>query len=328
MLLPDEIDQTIDQITEALEELPRIVDHRSILNGQHEHILHEKQTDVLPSLTLDTSGATVTWWQARQFREDNENLRPLLEQQRAEMQVLIAEYNNLKGEFDREIASIRHSHQQEIAHYQQHLQDVVAEHNRLHDAYEELEDRYQELFHDFQGSVEEEAQQKIMEATQTVIQSPEKAPVLFQNLVKTIELQCRQEEDKHLAEALYLKPEVYRMTQLLERERQQLKSGYHQLFAQQYSIREQAELRQKTLQARLQARWKLVSVVTSLGLVASLVIFQFLFLSLFHVPMTAKVSLSIIAPIGLCAMLALALATPMSLLRYMYLSAPHKKKIK
>lgn len=97
MLLPDEIDQTIDQITEALEELPRIVDHRGILNGQHEHIPHEKQTDVLPSLTLDTSGATVTWWQARQFREDNENLRPLLEQQRAEMQMLIAEYNNLKG---------------------------------------------------------------------------------------------------------------------------------------------------------------------------------------------------------------------------------------
>jgi len=324
MLLPDEIDQT----TEALEDLPRILNHRSFLNEQPEHMLQEMHTDALPSLTFDTSGATVTWWQARQFREDNEYLRPLLEQQRVEMQLLITEYNDLKGEFDTEIASIHHNHQEEIAHYQQHLQNVVTEHNRLHDAYEELEERYEQLFHDFQGSVEEEAEKRIMQATQTVLHSPEKAPVLLQNLVKTIELQCRQEEDKHLAEALYLKREVYRMAELLERERLQLKSEYQQLHAQQYSIQEQTELRQKTLQARLQARWKLVSVVTSLCLIASLVIFQFLFLFLFHVHLTAAVSLSIMAPIVLCLVLALVLATPAGLLSYMYLNAPHKKKVK
>ena len=167
----------------------------------------------------------------------------------------------------------------------------MTEHNRLHDAYEELEERYEQLFHDFQGSVEEEAEKRIMEATQTVLHSPEKAPILLQNLVKTIELQCQLEEDKHLAEALYLKREVYRMTELLERERLQLKSEYQQLYAQQYNIQEQAKLRQKTLQARLQARWKLVSVVTSLCLIASLVIFQFLFLFLFHAHLTAAVSL-------------------------------------
>ncbi|HEY4036004.1 MAG TPA: hypothetical protein VGL94_18760 [Ktedonobacteraceae bacterium] len=323
MPLPDEIAQT----TEALEELPRMFGYRNILDGQHEHMLQDKQTDVLPSLTLDNS-ATVTWWQARQFREENEYLRPLPEQQRAEMQLLITEYNNLKGDFDREIASIHHKYQQEIAYQQQHLHNVIAEHNYLHDAYEKLEDRYQELFHNFQECVEEEVQRKIMEATQTVIQAPEQAPVLFQHLVKTIELQYRQEEDKYLAEALYLKREVYRIAQLLENERQQLKAEHQQLSAQQYSVQEQTELRQKTLQARLQARWKIVSVVTSLGFVTSLVIFQFVFLSLFHVHLTAAISLSIMAPILLCIVLALVLATPVGLLRYTYLSAPHKKKVK
>src|SRR6266480_2274464 len=124
MLLPDEIAQTIDQNTEALEDLPPILNHRSILHEQPEHLLQEKHTDVLPSLTFDTSGATVTWWQARQFREDNEYLRPLLRQQRIEMQQLATEYNNLKDELSTEIASIHQSHQEEIARYQQHLQNV------------------------------------------------------------------------------------------------------------------------------------------------------------------------------------------------------------
>src|SRR3982750_638914 len=102
MLLPDKIAQT----TEALEDLPLTLNH---LNGQHEYMFQEKHTDVLPSLTLDTPGTTVTWWQARQFREDNEYLRPLLDQQRVEMQLLITEYNHLKGEYDREIANIHRS---------------------------------------------------------------------------------------------------------------------------------------------------------------------------------------------------------------------------
>src|SRR5947207_1049997 len=114
------------------------------------------------------------------------------------------------------------------------------------------------------------------------------------------------------------------MTKILERERHQLKSEYQQLLAHQYSMREQAELRQKTLQERLQARWRMASVVTSLGLVASLVAFQLLFLFLFHVHLTPAVSLSIVAPIGLCVVLAL--AAPVGLLRYMHLTAPHKKK--
>jgi hypothetical protein len=314
MPLPDEIAQT----TEALEELPRMLGHRNIFRGHYEHMLQEMQTDVLPSLTPDTF-AGVTWWQARQFREENEYLHPLLEQQRSAIQLLTTEYNDLKGEFNREIASIHYSHQQELAYYQQHLQEVVAEHNHLHDAYEELEDRYQELFHNFQECVEEEAQKKIMEATQTVLQSPEKAPTLFPDLVKTIEQHYRQKEDKSLAEALYLKRGVLHIAQLLEQERKQLKAEYHQLLAQEDTIQEQTKLYQKSLQAR----WKWVSVVTSLGLVASLVIFQFVFLSLLQVHLTAAVSLSIMAPVLLCLLLALVLATHVSSLRN---TGPQKKK--
>ncbi len=327
MLLPDEIAQTIDQTTEAIEALPHILNRRHIWHGQREFTLQEKQTDVMPALKPNTSGTAVTWWQARQFREDNEYFRPLLEQQRAEMQLLIANYNHLKNEFEREIASIHDSYQEKIAFYHQQFRDLMAEHNHWHNAYQELEDRYQQLFHDFQGSVEEETQKRIIAATQVVLQSPKHVPAPFQNLVKAIEKQCRQEEDKDLAEALYLKREFYRMRQLLKYERQQLKSEYQYMLAQQHNIQEQAESRQRALQARLQARWRTVSVLTSSCLIATLVIFQFLFLALFHVHLTNGISLSILLPIALC-LVPLVLATPVGLLRYMHPTAPHKRKVK
>jgi hypothetical protein len=327
MLLPDDIAQTINQTTEALEALPRTLNRRHIWHGQHERTLQEKRTDVMPALQPDTSGTAVTWWQARQFREDNEYLRPLLEQQRAEMQLLIADYNHLKNEFEREIANIHASYQEKIAFYHQQFRDMMAEHNHLHLAYRELEDRYQQLFHDFQGLVEEETQKRIIEATRVVLQSPKHVPAPFQNLVKAIEQQCRQEEDKHLTEALYLKREFYRMRQLLKHERQQLKSEYQYMLVQQHDIQEQAAWQQRALQARLQARWRTVSVLTSSSLVATLVIFQFLFLALFHVYLTNGISLSILLPIALCLVLALVLATPVGL-RYMHLTAPHKRKVK
>jgi hypothetical protein len=316
MPLPDEIAQT----TEALEGLPRMPGHWNLLNGRHGYTLQEMQTDVLPSVTPDIS-TRVTWWQARQFREENEYLRPLLEQQRAEMRQLTSEYNDLKGEFDREIASIHHSHQQELAHYQEHLHNIMAEHNHLHNAYEELEDRYQELFHNFQECVEEEAQKKITEVTQTVLQSPTEASVLFPDLVKAIEQHCRQEEDKSLAEALSLKREVFRIARLLEHEHQRLKTEYQQLLIHQDNIQGQAELHQKSLQAR----WKLIFTIASLGLVISLVIFQFVFLFLLQVHLTAAASLSIMAPLLLCLPL-LILTTPMSLLKHMYLSVLERRK--
>jgi hypothetical protein len=328
MSLPDEIAQTIDQTTESLEALPHILNHQYIWHEQHEHKLQEKQTDVIPALRSDTSGIAVTWRQARQFREDNEYSRPLLEQQRAEMQLLITDYNHLKNDFESEIANVHDSYKVEMAFYHQQFRDMMAEHNHLRNAYQELEDRYQQLFHDFQGSVEEETQKKIIEATQVVLQSPKHIPAPFQQLVRAIEQQCRQEEDKQLAEALYLKRECYRIRQQLEHERQQLKIEYQHMLVQQHNAQKQAELRQMALQARLQARWRMASVLTSLGVVASLVIFQFLFLSLLHVHLTHGISLSILLPIALCLVVALVLATPVGLLRYLSSTAPDKRKVK
>ncbi len=71
--------------------------------------------------------------------------------------------------------------------------------------------------------------------------------------MKTLELQVRQEEDKHLVEALYLKREVQRMAAILDQERQQIEEERHNLLVMQNTAREQAELRQKTLQARLRS---------------------------------------------------------------------------
>ncbi len=328
MLLPDEIGQTIDQRTDALERIPRTLSQQRIWHGPSESMIQEQHTDALPLVTFDIPDTTVAWWQTTQVHEDNEYLRSLLEQQHNETQQLISEYSNIKGEFDREIQMLRHSHQQEIAHYQQHLQEVIAQRNRLEDAYQELAQCHQELFHNFQASVKEETQKQITQAMQTFIQSPGEVPVLFQALIQTIEPQFRLREDKHLSEALYLKREASRIIQLLEQERQKINKKYQQLFAQQYSIREQAQLREETLRARLYARWKTVSLVTSLGLLALLVVLQFLFIFLLHAHITSIVSLSITAPIILCVMLALILAKPVDLLRYMYLSAPHKKKMK
>jgi ElaB/YqjD/DUF883 family membrane-anchored ribosome-binding protein len=269
MLLPDEIAQT----TEALEELPRMFNHRNSLDMYHDHMFQETQTDSLPALTPDTF-AGATRWQA-------------------------------------EIASIHRRHQQELALYQQHLHNIVAEHNRLYDAYEELEERHQDLFHNFQDCVEEEAQKRITQATHIVLQSPEQAPILFPNLVRTIEQYCRQREDKSLAEALYLKREVYRMTQLLEREREQLQAEQQQLLTQQDQLHAQAERHHKALRAR----WRVISIVTSLGLAAVLVLFQFVFLTLWQVHLTAAISLAITAPMLLCLLLAFVLAGQVGSLR-------------
>ena len=93
--------------------------------------------------------------------------------------------------------------------------------------------------------------------------------------MKTIEFQVRQEEDKHLVEALYLKREVQRMATLLDQERQEIEEERHNLLVMQSTAREQTELRQKTLQARLRSRWKVRSITITIGMVILLVTFSF-----------------------------------------------------
>jgi hypothetical protein len=333
MLRPDEIDQT----TDALEALPsviepfsRTVNRRSASIGRQQdsqhHIFQEKQTDTLPALEFEPPKGRGVLRQIAVLREENRHQRSLLERQRVEIQQLVAERNRLKEETEKALEISQYGLQQEIGHFQERFQEAVAERDRLQESCERLEKRYQEVQSTFEQAIEREAQRQVTEAAQALIESPEHAPVLFQDIAKTIELRLRQEEEKHLIETLYLKREIQRMAEWLEQERKQLQAEQQQVVVLQYSAREQAEQRQKLLHERLHARWKTASVMTSLGLLVLLVVLQFVFLSVFHIRVTSMISLALVAPIVACVVLAFILAGPLGMLRQMYQSAPHRKK--
>lgn len=325
MLSPDDTTHT-HQVTESLERLPRSSDRRSRTAERRQSTLQQKDTDVLPSVTVETPHAKIAWRQVIQLREENRHLRFELEEQRTEMQQLLAEYNALQAQFDQDATGIHSGYQQEREQYQNHLQALMDERNRLQDAYTNLERRYMDLYHTFQDAVEEEAHRIVTEAVQTIELSPASAPMLFQDVMKTLELQVRQEEDKHLVEALYLKREVQRMAALLEQERQQIEVERRNLLVMQNTAREQAELRQKTLQARLRSRWKLRSITVTIGMIVLLVTLQFLFLNLAHIKVASEISFLLLLPIIICSLLAFVLSGPFSRARDIYFGAPHKKE--
>jgi len=68
--------------------------------------------------------------------------------------------------------------------------------------------------------------------------------------------------------------------------------------------------------------------MTSLGVLAALIVLQFVFLFLFHANVIASVSFSLVAPVILCVLLAVIFAQPFTMLRDIYKSAPHKQKRK
>jgi hypothetical protein len=59
-----------------------------------------------------------------------------------------------------------------------------------------------------------------------------------------------------------------------------------------------------------------------------LIVLQFLCLNLFRVPVASNLSLALITPIVVCVVLAIALATPITTIKYIYTGAPHKKRVK
>jgi hypothetical protein len=324
MFAPDEITQT----TEELERLPRVLERRSATTGKRQRITEEKQTDALPPLTLESPNAKLAWRQVTQLRKENRHLRAVLDGQRAETQKVLNEYVQLRSEFDREITVIHESHQQDLASYQIQLQELLNERNQFNETQQSLEEHYQTLQQSFQDRVHEEARKLTQEAAEIALRSPDNAPPLIQEVVKTVELHLRQEEDKRLIEALCLKREVQRMADFLEQERLQLQQEQQQLLSSQLKVREQAIIRQKLLEERLYTRWKLISVVTSFSLLALFIVLEFVCLALFHTHVVGSVALSIIVPIVVCILLRIVLATPLSLLKTMYLSAPHKRPVK
>ena len=328
MLSPDEVTQT----TDALEQLPRNFDRRSAVTERRHNILQQKQTDALPALPADNSNAKLAWRQVTQLREENKHLQSRLNTQRDELEQWISKYNALKNAYEREIAVIHSDHQSEITQYRNHLQEAVDERNRLREAQEGLEQRYQDLSTTFQHAVEEEVHQRIEEIARGMSLAPDQAPDVLRDVVKELGRQAKEEGDKYLAQVVYLKREVKRLQSTLEstleQERQQIAAQRQELYARQHSMREQAELRQKTLHDRLYARWRVASLLTALGLMALLVVLQLICLSLLHVPLVAPVAFALIVPIVICIVCAFVFTQPVTMLHHMFKSVPQQKKVK
>jgi hypothetical protein len=324
MFAPNETTQT----TGALEGLTGDLERQSAPIGKRQRTIAEKNTDTLAPLTHEVPSAKVAWRQVVQLRKENMHLRATLESQRTEMQKVLSDSTQLQSEFDHEIALVHQGHQQDLAYYQTQLQELMDERNQLSEKQQALEERYQALQQSFQDTVQEAAHKLMQEAAEAAIHSPEHASPLIQDVVKTVELHVRQEEDKHLAEALYLKREVQRMTEFLEQERQQLRQEQQQFLSFQLSVREQTDLRQKLYKERLSTHQKVFSLVTSFSLLALFVILEFICLALFRVPVVGSVTLSILLPIIVCILLRMVLVHPLSFLKSMHLGAPHKRRVK
>jgi hypothetical protein len=320
--------EEISQTTEALEKLPRTFDRRSALNERRQHILQQKQTDALPSLGAESPSAKWIWRQMVQLREENRRLRASSELLRTEMQQIYNEENTAQSGLESDLAIVHRGHQQEIAYYQTHLLELMEERNRLQDEYTAFVQTHQDVLQRFDAVVREETQKRLQELAETPISSDE-TPIPLQTFVKTAEAKAKSNGERFLAEALHLKREVERVVETLTEEQHRLAEERQQIVVLQHSVSEQAILRQKTLDERLRLRWQAVSVLTSVGLLALLIVLQFVFLALFHVSLKTPVTIAILAPIVVCTIVALMAASPpFQFFRHMYLHAPRKMKIR
>jgi len=310
---------------QSTEELEVLSDQPDLLDGGRQLNLSQTQADLLP---VASPAIMNLRRQVRLLREENKRLRSALYTRQSELQQLIADYQALQAEFDQEISVIHTGHQQDVEHYQVHLQELMEERNHLQDACTHLEQKYQDLYHTFQDVVEEETNKRLTEATYALQTSPDTVPPVLQVLVRTLEAHYRPAEEKHLIEALFLKCEVQALAEQLQVERRQLAGERQKLLSMQQSAREQAMLRQQTLRARLHARWRVSALVTAVSLLVLLVILQCVFLYVLHVSLLGPVSISLFAPIVLCTLLAFVFSYPSTMIKHMYTSAPHKKRIK
>ncbi len=334
MLSPDDTTKT----TNTIGQVPRTFDRRSAFSERRQNILQQKQsekeTDALPAVKAEASEHTVphakvAWRQMIQLREENRRLRYELAEVRGEMQRLLVDYTSMQAQFEREVSVIHNGQLQELEHYQSHLQEVTNERNRLQASYRQMEHRYQELYANFQVAVQEEAEKQLSEAAQTLILSPEQAAAVLPGAaMKTIEFHVNQAKTKQLVEAQYLTGEAQRITTHLEQEQFNVEEERQKLLHMQNSAREQAELRQKTIQSQLRVRWTAALAFVTTGVLVLLVVLQYLFLFLFHVHFVMAITISLVAPILVCVIVAIVFSHPFSAIRYHYTSAPHKKKVK
>lgn len=333
MLSPDD-----SMRTEAMRQpARRTFDYRSKIAERRQSILLQRQqekqqdrnTDMLPGIAMEpveVPSAKMAWRQVTLLREENKRLEAGLESVREEMRQLNTRYAAVKADYEKELSIIHNGQQLELEQYHGQLQEVTGERNHLKEAYFQLERRYQELYNDFQQTVEEEARKMVADAAKTLVLTPDDEPEMMRDVMKTIKLHAQQVEDKQLVEVLYLKREVQRLGDQLSRERLELEQERQRLLQMQHTAREQAELRHKVVLSRLRTRWTMAVAFVTTSAIVLLVLLQLLFLGMDHVPFTAGLDFAIFAPILFAVIFSLIFAHPISKIRSIYKSAPHKKK--
>lgn len=308
MLTPDDMEQT----TEAIERPSRTNSHRDVLNERRQSKLQQRQTDLLPALNGDTSSGKLAMRQVVQLREENRRLRAEL------------------AEYERDIEAIHNSHKQETEQYQSHMREVMEERNRVQEAHLQLERRYQELYHSFQTAVEEEAQNMVAKATQTLELHPDERPDTRNDVMKTVELHIKEVEERHMTEAVYLMQQAQRKALHVEhelaRERLKIKAERENVQAQQTVIREQAKAQQLALENRLRHQWTLALASMATLLLLILPLLQVIFFSLVRIQLSTSMWFALIVPFAICVLLAVLLARVRANASITAAKAANKKK--
>jgi hypothetical protein len=313
MQSPDETTQN----TESIERISRPFNRREAVNEKRHNLLQQKQTDTLPQVQAETLNNRIAWRQLIQLREENKRLRWLL-----------AEAGRDAGN----IAGQSNQHQaQETEQYRERIGVLEAEQERLQEAYHQLEYRYQSLYHSFQSQVEEEAQRMVEDAARTIDFAPTSRTGSFKDVMKTVELHVRQVEDKHTAEALYLMRQAQhkaaKLEQELAKEREQITLERQNLHTLQASVREQAELRKRIVEDRLQLQYTVTMTVMTTFFLLLLPITQLVFFSLLHLPLTLQIAFALFAPLLICVVLVAIFSYIRSSTRLITSGTPQKKAV-
>lgn len=257
-----------------------------------------RTTDLLPGSTEEETHEKIARFQspsANHLREENLRLHKELEALQEQLEVYQGNMDLLDGE----IETIHHAHQQEIEQYQQHLRDMMEERNQMQESNQTLESRYQDLYRSFQDAVEEEANKLVKEAAQTLVLSPERAPALLSDVVKTLEAQARQTEDQRTVELLTVMRQVQYKAEQLEqeaaRERNELAAERENVRLVRANMITQAQQRYKAERERLKLRWTAGLTFVSMSLFAFMVVLELVFDSL-KVPF----AVTLFIPLGIC----------------------------
>lgn len=290
MLTPDDMEQA----TGPIERPSSSMSHRNILNERRQNKLQQKQTDLLPAMNGDAASGKLAMRQVIQLREENRRLRAEL------------------AEYERDIEAIHNTHSQEAEEYQSHMRELMEERNRVQEAHLQLERRYQELYHSFQKAVEEEAQNMVAKATQTLELHPDERPDTHSDIMKTVELHIKEVEERHSAEAVYLMQQAQRKALHIEHklatERLTIQAEREQLQAQQKALREQVKAQQAALEKRLRHQWTLALATMATLLLLILPLLQIICFSLFRIHLTTVVWLALILPVAVCVVLTILFA--------------------